>query len=466
MNTGSNTGVLPGTDLSVRSCGDLLQALQQGQISAPEIAEMCIARQAQVEDKILAWEAFSPELLRSQAAAAQVEIERRRQQGLPLRLLEGLPVGVKDTFNTSDFPTQMGSPLWQGFTPGNDARPVFHLKRQGAIVPGKTVTAEFAVHALGKTQNPHHPLHNPGTSSSGSAAAVAAGVVPLAIGTQTAGSIVRPASYCGIYGCKPSFGLIPRTGMLKTTDSLDTVGFFVAHAADLERGWQTLRVSGADYPLAEKVFADPGRNSKPARPWKIGVVRTHTWQYAQDYAQQALFEFAQKLGQNSGYQVEEVTLPASVANAHQVHATIYDRTLHYYFQEEYKRAELVSPVMLGIMERGKEIALADFRAALLAQEQIIRDMDQFLSQYDAVLSLSTSGQAPLRDEDEKPDPALIWTLCHLPVVSSPAFVSPQGLPFGMQVLARKYNDLQLFALIQDLVGDGLLPQRQQPLVGY
>ncbi len=438
-------------------------ALQERRISALALAQMCIARMQQVEAQSLAWQVFDAEKLLQLAKATDAYLAA----GGVLRPLEGIPVGVKDIFNTVDFATEMGSPLWQGFTPGNDARVVFHLRRAGALIPGKTVTAEFAVHSLGKTLNPHDRLHNPGTSSSGSAVAVACGVVPVALGTQTAGSIVRPASYCGVYGCKPSFGLIPRTGMLKTTDTLDTIGFFASCADDMRRVWQSLRVQGRDYPIAERVFANPERSEKPKnRPWKIAFVRTHTWAFAEEYAQTALQNWVAQLGGDQGYEVHEVELPSITKQAHQVHATIYERTLHYYFQEEFKRGEFVSPIMNQLLARGRTIALDDFKQALHLQEMMAHQMDELLSEYDAMVSLSTAGAAPLRNAEEKPDPALVWTLSHLAVVAAPAFCSPQGLPFGMQLVARRYNDLQLFHLLDDLCAAGYLPSHQYPALPY
>jgi Asp-tRNA(Asn)/Glu-tRNA(Gln) amidotransferase A subunit family amidase len=444
------------------SIGDILAGYRDRTLHPADVAQICIDRMVAMEARCLAWECFDPALILRHAATAQARIDA----GQPLRLLEGIPVGVKDIFNSIEFPTQMGSPLWKDFTPGNDARPVYNFKREGGYTPGKTVTAEFAVHTLGKTLNPHDATRNPGTSSSGSAAAVAAGVVPVAIGTQTAGSIIRPASYCGIYGCKPSFGLIPRTGLLKTTDSLDSVGFFVSCAEDLRRVWDSLRVHGRDYPIAERVFNDPARSAKPAgRPWRVAVVRTHTWDGAESYAQAALLDWAQKLGALDGFEVSEVALPESIAQAHTIHGLIYDRSLFYYFQEEYKKAELVSPIMNMLIERGQLVENQDYLDALKTQEKIARDMDIFLQGYDVMLSLSTAGEAPLRDDPEKPDPALMWTLAHLPTVSAPAFLSPEGRPFGLQLAARRFNDMQLFCFIDELVGMNLLPRGQYPELG-
>ena len=179
----------------------------------------------------------------------------------------------------------MGSELWCDFKPGNDARVVYYLKNSGGIIAGKTVTAEFAVHELNETLNPHNVELTPGTSSSGSAVAVALGMVPVAIGSQTAGSIIRPASFCGVYGFKPSFGLIPRTGSLKTTDTLDSIGFFVSHPSDILLVLETIRVHGPNYPLSYRAFKDLSRQNKPRnRPWKVALAKTHTWSHATDYA--------------------------------------------------------------------------------------------------------------------------------------------------------------------------------------
>ena len=180
------------------SVNSIINAYQSGEFRPSDVAQACIDQVKQHEEYILAWEIMDAEHLLAQAR----ESEKRLAKGNPCRPLEGIPVGVKDVFNTKDFPTQMGSPLWKDFRPGNDARIVFNMKRAGGLTAGKTVTAEFAVHAMGKTKNPHDVSRSPGTSSSGSVAAVATGMVPVALGSQTAGSIVRPASYCGVFGMK------------------------------------------------------------------------------------------------------------------------------------------------------------------------------------------------------------------------------------------------------------------------
>jgi Asp-tRNA(Asn)/Glu-tRNA(Gln) amidotransferase A subunit family amidase len=441
-------------NFKTHSIAALHQGLAACRFTPQDLAKACINAWRDGDDASRAWVCFDPEQLL--AAARQTAL--RLAGGEPLRGLEGIPVGVKDIFNTADFPTQMGSPLWAGFTPGNDARAVFNLKRAGGLVPGKTVTAEFAVHTLGKTLNPWAPERTPGTSSSGSAVAVATGVVPVALGTQTAGSIVRPASFCGVWGMKPSFGLIPRTGMLKTTDSLDTVGFFAGHAADLGTVLDALRVHGRDYPLSDAALNDTARQAAPStRPWRVGFVRPHVWQYAPDHAKAAITQWLQRLQADPRFEVVDAVLPEEMAESHPVHATIYNRALAYYFQDEFKKAELVSPVMNTLITAGQAISPKAYAAALDRQVDLARAMERFSRGFDVLVTLSTAGEAPLRHIEEQPDAALMWTLAQLPAISAPVFRSPRGLPFGLQLAARRYNDPLLLRFVAEAVQRGHLP---------
>lgn len=436
-----------------------LNAYREGSLSPVDVVQSCIEAVAQLDPRLHAWTCFDPEKALAQAHASAQRISTIGTRGR----LEGVPVGVKDIFNTADFPTEMGSRLWKGYTPGNDARAVFNLRQAGAIIPGKTATAEFAVHALGDTVNPHDASRTPGTSSSGSAVAVAVGMVSVALGTQTGGSIVRPASYCGVYGFKPSFGLIPRTGMLKTTDSLDTVGFLARHLEDLEPMLDALRVHGRNYPISDAALGDEARQSAPrGRPWRIALAKTHTWSTAQLYAREALLQWASRLASPKGLEVSEVSLH-ELDNVHEVHATIYDKTLAYYFAEEFKQPELMSPIMLEIVARGSKITRKAYLDALEAQSQMAAAVDRLFQEHDIVLSLSTAGDAPLRTASEPPDPALMWTACHLPVVSVPKFVSPQRLPYGAQIVARRYNDLQLLRFLSFLHEIGEVPTSGHPV---
>lgn len=437
-----------------KSIKDIHADFQKGELTPMDVAKACIENVKEHDSKYFAFVCFDENILINQAKKAEENIKIRK-----LRPLEGIPVGIKDIYNTEDFKTQMGSPLWNDFTPGNDARVVHYVKEAGGLIPGKTVTAEFAVHTLNQTLNPYDITKTPGTSSSGSAVAVALGMVPAALGTQTAGSIVRPASFCGVYGCKPSFGLLPRTGMLKTTDSLDTLGFFTSKAEDLRLLFDIVRVHGCNFPFSHKALTDKSRQNKPdSRPWKIAFLKTYTWEDAFDYAKQSILEYINKLSNNKNIEIHEIDLPSEINRSHIVHETIYNKTLSYYFKEEYKKSELVSPIMNELIELGNKISVNEYSQALLEQSKLIKTMDKFLSEYDAIISLSTAGEAPPRNIMENKDSALIWTLTHLPVVSVPMFKSPNGLPFGFQLAARKYNDYLLFNLLEYLKEEKLIPE--------
>lgn len=444
-----------------KSVKQIHENIKSGELTPVDIAYECIEKVKKYDGKYFAFECFDENILLEQAKNA----ENRLKNNQPLRPLEAIPVGIKDIYNTKEFKTQMGSPLWKDFTPGNDARVVHYVKESGGIIPGKTVTAEFAVHTLNQTLNPFDITKTPGTSSSGSAVAVALGMVPVALGTQTAGSIIRPASFCGIYGCKPSFGLLPRTGMLKTTDSLDTLGFFASKCEDLRLMFDTVRINGANFPFSYKALKDKNRQNKPdTRPWKIAFIKTYTWDEAFDYAKNSLTDYVNELSKNKNIEIHEIDLPAEMKESHLVHETIYNKTLSYYFKNEYANAELVSPLMRELIEEGIKTSVEDYHKALEKQTQLCHVMDELLSEYDAMISLSTAGEAPLRNVLENRDPSLIWTLTHLPVVSVPSFKSPNGLPFGFQLVSRKYNDYLLFNLLDFLKSENLIPDGCNPVV--
>jgi Asp-tRNA(Asn)/Glu-tRNA(Gln) amidotransferase A subunit family amidase len=422
------------------------EALEAGELSAAELTASCVERIEELEPAIQAWETLEPERA---LAAAEEPVEGP---------LGGIPCGIKDIFNTTDMPTRMGSPAWQNFTPGNDARVVAYAKWAGTIVVGKTVTAEFAVHAPGKTRNPHDPRYSPGTSSSGSAAAVASGMVPWALGSQTAGSIIRPASYCGVYGYKPSYGTLPRTGMLKTTDTLDQIGYFTRSIRDLYPLLEVLRVRGSDYPLVHETLDRPKASGLGGRELRFALVTDSldVWGSAVPEARDALADYARRL-EDAGVRVEPVAVPDSFNDAHRTHGTIYDRSIAYYFDRESREGQLVSDKITSMAERGRKISLAEYTAALDRQVEIQRDFAEFIKGFDALLTLSTAAPAPLFGEDDIIDSALIWTLCGAPAISLPVFRSANGLPFGAQLVGSRFGDHELLAALRHLDAIGLSP---------
>lgn len=437
------------------TASEALEQIRKGELRSVDLVRACLQQIERLEPVLRAWTNVAGD----HAIKAAESLDRAICRGGVPGSLAGVPVGVKDIFNTYDMPTAMGSPIWEGFTPGNDARVVSDLRLNGAIILGKTVTAEFAVHTPGETRNPHNPEHTPGTSSSGSAVAVAAHMVPLALGTQTAGSIIRPASYCGVYGFKPSFGLVPRTGMLKTTDTLDTVGWFARSVQDLALMFEALRVKGLDYPISNAALSDPSRRKAQGAVWKVAVVKGPKWNHAEPYAQEALQDYAIQLSRLAGVCVEEAEPPAIVGEAHQIHEAIYDKALSYYFKQEFKQARLVSQIMNELILHGQSIGLPDYHAALDHQRRVAEEMDRwFEGGYHVLLTLSTGGE-PLKGLDavDRPDSCLIWTLAGLPTMNLPVFKGPQKLPFGVQIVARRYNDPLLFEFAEFLAHCGMTP---------
>lgn len=428
------------------------KGIRERKFSCQELVESCIKIILKNDELLQSWEYFAQDTVMSAAR----DIDERIKNGKTTGNLAGVPVGVKDIFNTKDMPTAMGSPIWKGFTPGNDARIVARMRMRDMIIMGKTVTAEFAVHAPNKTRNPYNIDYSPGTSSSGSAAAVAAGMVPIALGTQTAGSIVRPASYCGVFGFKPSFGLLPRTGMLKTTDSLDTVGFFTRYAEDLKAFLDEIIVTGENWPISYETISKKSSREKGNRPWRIAVAKTHMWGYVENYVKDAFESLINKIAKDRDFDLIELALPVEFEESHKIHSTIYDKTLSYYFKEEFKDKDLISPIMYKIISHGKNITLDEYKEALAKQAKLRMRLEGILSnqRIDAIITNSTSSHAPKFKEDDIPDNALIWTLTASPVISMPVFMSPAGLPFGVQLISKRFHDYLLTELAEDLVEMG------------
>jgi len=434
-------------DIYQLSALEITGKVAKKQIRAVEVALSFAKRIKFLEKKIKAWAYFNEDTFVKEARSIDKKIASGECSG---RLL-GLPVGVKDIFNTKEMPTSMGNVLWKDFNPGNDARIIFKLRDEGGMAAGKTHTAELAVHEPGPTRNPHNINYYPGTSSSGSAAAVATAMVPVALGTQTAGSIIRPASYCGVYGFKPTFGLIPRTGVLKTTDTLDQIGWFARNIDDIEFLFDALRVKGINYPYVYK-FIDKKLYDEPIKKrYRVAVIKHPKWNHVEQYADKKFSNFVSKLSKFKEIIIEETKLPLSFNDAHYMHEIIYDKELAYYFQKEYKNKRFMSNTLSAMIERGLGISVEEYRKAQAYQVLIRNRLNKFFKNYDVIITLSTSGQAPeFSNPVEKPDSCLIWTLCGTPVINLPVFKGPNRLPFGLQVVARRYGDLELINFAKKL----------------
>jgi len=361
------------------------------------------------------------------------------------RELFGIPFGVKDIFNTAVLPTSMGSKIWEGFRAGNNARIVDEVADRGGIIFSKTTTAEFAVHYIqnGRTVNPHDPRRITGTSSAGSAVAVACGALPICLATQTAGSIVRPASFCGTFGFKPSFGAFDRTGTLKTTDTLDTIGLIGSDLYGLRKAFAASFQKEAQYPLARRYFEQQKRYAEKPE-LKIGVIGDQFRGYTgYDSEIREDFERAACILHGNGNTVEPLVNVEFINDIHPLHERIYCKTLSYYFQTEAARGSQMSSIMREMVVRGVTVSVEAYVEAIKQQPRYRERFDAVFADCDFVITPSTASVAPPLGEVERSDTCLIWTFFGYPVLSLPVFQAASGLPFGLQVVAPKFCDLAL-----------------------
>lgn len=414
--------------------------IRNGATSAEQAVRACLDAIRAREATVQAWTFLDPEYALTQAR----ERDRARERGEDLGALHGVPVGVKDVFDTADMPTENGTVLHAGRQPARDAFAVSLLRQAGAVILGKTVCTELGLVAPGQTRNPHRPDHTPGGSSSGSAAAVAAGMVPLALGSQNNGSIIRPASYCGVYGFKPTAGRISRTGVLRQSPTLDQLGVVAASLEDVAL-------------LAEAVIAfdpaDPAMRPRPRPPLReaiatpvsrtprIAFVRSPVWDQADRGTQEAFGALTARLGAV----VREVTLPGEFARAHAIHKAIIEAELatHYAAEYEHGKAQL-SRTLCEILERGRQTLAVEYTRALQAAERLSGLLDPLFAEFDAILTPATPGDAPKGlTSTGSPIFCTIWTLCGMPAISLPLLRGAQDLPLGAQLVGKRHTDAAL-----------------------
>lgn len=365
-------------------------------------------------------------------------------------MLSFMPFGIKDVFNTEVLPTSMGSELWQGFITGNNARVVSDIIYNGGLIFSKTTTAEFAVHFISpdKTLNPHNVNHITGTSSTGSAVAVASGALPICLGTQTAGSIIRPASYCGIYGFKPSFGAIDRTGVLKTNDTFDTIGFLGSDIYGIKKSFKSLYQKGSDYPNSIKFNDNHKKNKLKVRIGLLGKKMNFLSNF-KDYVNNDFSDFIdlEKNNLNFSY-VNDLDF---LNDIHFIHETMYSKSLSYYFKQEIKSHDKVSDVMRDMIKRGEKISVKKYLEVAKLQPKISIKMDKIFKQYDFIIVPSTASYAPKIGLNEITDSCLIWTFLGYPVLNIPIFYDEKTkLPYGLQIIGKKFSDLSLLDFAENL----------------
>ncbi len=396
--------------------------IASGRISSEELTQACLARIAERESEVRAWAWLSPE----QAIAEARARDREPRRGL----LHGLPVAVKDIIDTADMPTEYGTPIYRGHCPRWDAACVVAVRDQGAVVLGKSVTTELANRHPAGTRNPRNLNHTPGGSSSGSGAAVADFMAPLAFGSQTGGSLIRPASYCGIVGYKPTFNFINPAGVKPLSASQDTVGVYGRTVPDAA----LIGAAVIGYPALDF-------DSKPGTAPRIGMYRTPQWSLAEPALAAAFDASAGKLAR-AGARVTQVVAPvlmdeiiaaAGIINDYETYrALAYERVRH---------ADLLSPTLREKLDKAANVGRDRYLAALDTARACRALIDEMFVDYDVLIAPSATGEAPRGFESIGPAAfQQMWTILHTPAISVPVFTGPKGLPMGAQVIGARGHD--------------------------
>jgi Asp-tRNA(Asn)/Glu-tRNA(Gln) amidotransferase A subunit family amidase len=398
---------------------DLARRIAAGELKPAGVLDMCADAIAARESEIGAFTALDVDAARRRADDPAVA-------SAPLR---GLPVGVKDILDTVDFPTGYGTAFYAGFRPASDAALVSMIRRAGGIVLGKTVTTELAHARPGKTRNPHNPAHTPGGSSSGSAAAVAAGMLPIAVGSQTGGSVIRPAAYCGVAGFKPSYKLLPTVGMKCFSWHLDTAGLFAAGVTDV--AFAAAAITGRDLRVDERA---------PAAA-RILLMRTHIWNDASE-AMRGAVETAARAAAAAGAKVTDVDMPQILQDAWDAHGTVQDYEAYRALAYEYDRyRDQLGPMLQGLLDAAAKIDADTYDAARRITKRARQALADLMDDADAILTPSAPSAAPVSLASTGSHIFnRLWTLMGTPCVNIPGLADSDGLPLGVQIVGRFGHD--------------------------
>jgi len=406
---------------------EIVAKIAAGEMTCEAVTRDCIERIIAREPVVKAWVKFNPELALAQAHA----LDREPRRGA----LHGVPIGIKDVIDTFDMPTEMGSPIYRGYRPTADAACVALLRRAGAVILGKTATCELAGMAPAATTNPHDPAHTPGGSSSGSAAAVADVMVPAALGTQTGGSVLRPSSFCGVFGYKPTYNTFNKAGLKPAAESIDTIGWIARSIEDIAL---LTAVLGMDEP-------QPLRSISAAP--RIGLCRTELWDAAQPETKSAVENAAAALSK-AGAVVRDVDLPGEFTGLPALaRGTInhFERAACMAFEWDNHRGAL-SPQMRRYIENGLKTSRVDYVAAWRRVEQCRTLLLKVFDGIDVLLTPCVPGEAP-KGLASTGDPSMqaMWTALHTPTMTLPTHRGPNNLPVGIQLVAQRSGDDRLFA---------------------
>ena len=433
--------------LAALSLIDAAADIREGRITSAELVGDCLKRIEEVEPAVQAWAFLDRDYAMRQAEAA----DEHRRHGRATGPLHGVPIAVKDIFDTGDMPTELGSPFWAGRTPRKDAEAVARLRAAGAVIMGKTVTAEYAYYHPGKTRNPHDPERTPGGSSSGSAAAVAAAMVPGAIGSQTNGSTIRPAAFCGVVGFKPTHGLLPRTGGLMLSRALDHVGVFARSVDDAALLAEVLAGFDAEdpdtMPRARPPLAATAA-SEPPLPPRFAFVRAPAWKLIEPVMSEAFAELVGAMGEA----VTEIELGSGFDNAIDLHRTVMEVDMAHNLHRDYEKGgDQLSDALRAAIERGRGVPAVEYLRAVAASATLNAALDDVFNEYDALITPSAPGEAPHGMPTGNPAFCSTWTYLGTPAISLPLMATPQGMPLGVQLIGRRGNDARLLRTARWLV---------------
>jgi Asp-tRNA(Asn)/Glu-tRNA(Gln) amidotransferase A subunit family amidase len=423
------------TDLFRLTASEASRLIAKREISSEELVKSCLGRIRGREPAVQAWAHLDEGLALTAARAADAVLAANRPEP-PRGPLHGIPFAVKDVIDSADLPTEYGSEIFKGHRPAKDAACVTAMKQAGAILLGKTVATEFATYRPGKTRNPHNPAHTPGGSSSGSGAAVGDGMVPLAFGNQTAGSHIRPASYCGICALKPTHGTVDLGGILPLEQSFDTLGYYARSFDDLALYYSTVR-------RLPPVPAGDGLG----RPLRVGLYRALERRHAEPASTAAVEAAAERLAE-LGAAVEEMDLPPEYADLTETHPLILNVGLSRSLKDIYdKHHNRISDRLRGMIEDGLACPPEKYRKAMDHADECRRGINQAFGEFDVLLAPSAPGEAPEGlDSTGSPIFQIVWTLLHVPCVNIPGATGPRGLPVGIQFIGRQHDDGALLAV--------------------
>jgi Asp-tRNA(Asn)/Glu-tRNA(Gln) amidotransferase A subunit family amidase len=421
--------------------------IRRGDLSSEALVGAALQRIAEREPQVQAWTFLDRDRALAQAKAA----DEQRREGKGVGQLHGVPVGIKDIIDTADMPTENGSAFFKGRQPRQDATAVAALRAAGAVILGKTVTTELATLTPSVTRNPVNPEHTPGGSSSGSAAAVASGMVPVALGTQTGGSVIRPAAFCGIYGFKPTFGLIARPGVLSQAPSLDTIGVFgrtledVAVVVDAIQGYD-------ERDPASIATSRPNLLARAKEDWPLPpmftFVKTHAWGDAEAATREAFGELVEHLGDR----VEEMAIDFTTERGIAAAKTVQNVELaHHYGPLLDSAPALISKRLANQIEEGRRVAGTDYFAALELRKELYATVDGLIMQHGQILTPAALGPAPKGLESTgNPVFCAFWTYLGVPAVTLP-LLEADGLPMGVQLIGPRRDDGRLLRSARWLV---------------